>query len=143
MRVRNLLVLFCLFFYCSASAQSWVTDSVTMGPGYGQDVFYSLKLGSLKTVPNNNWHLAFQMTPPGPYGNVSVLANHVQGHVQVYSLHMKASTSFTTLGVSDTVGKTNPMMQLFNTDTSWNYGAFNREANTSNYFDYRLGYVRS
>lgn len=122
-----------------ASAQTWVTDSVTMNAGYANDVYYSLQNGTVATPVNGNWHLAFQMTPPGPYGNVSIVANHVQSGVQVYNLHMAASTSFNTLQASDTVGKTAPSMQLYNADTNWNYGAFNRTVEAGNPYNYSWG----
>lgn len=127
-----------------ATAQTWVSDSVSMGgmaqgTSYPNDVFYSLRNGVQSTTPNNNWHLAFQMTPPGPYGNVSVLANHAQTGVQVYSLHKKASVSFASLSAADTAGLTGDARQLYNSDTSWNFGAFNRMAQSGNQFDYSWG----
>src|SRR5215218_5184525 len=98
---RILLFIGALGLTLQANAQAWVEDSVTMGPGYANDVFYSMKNGSQKVESNMNWHLAFQMTPPGPYGNVSILANHVQGGVNVYPLHMSATMNFATLSALD------------------------------------------
>jgi hypothetical protein len=138
MNLRSLLTGFLTIGALCAQAQgNWVTDSVTMGPGYGADAFYSLRNGNIKAQPNTDWHLAFQMTPPGPYGNVSALANHVQGGVKVYSLHMKASNNFDALSAVDTVGKTS--QQLYNSDTSWNFGAFNQMNNPTNVYDYSWG----
>lgn len=119
-----------------ASAQTWVSDSVTMGAGYANDVFYSMHNGAQRTEPNTTWHLAFQVTPQGPYGNVSVLANHVQGNVMVYPLHLSANAKFATLAAADTVGKLSS--PVYNSDTSWNYGAFNQMA-SSNPFGFSWG----
>ena len=141
MRLRSLLLVGAVALSTTtANAQNWVQDSVEMGTGYANDAFYSLKNGSAKVEPNTNWHLAFQMTPPGPYGNVSVIANQVQGGVNVYSLHMAASTNFATLSAGDTVGKTGPARQLFNSDSTWNLGAFNRLSDPSDLNDYSWGY---
>lgn len=139
MKLRSLLSISAIAFSFQAGAQAWVQDSIEMGPGYGSDVFYSLKNGSQKVESNMNWHLAFQMVVPGPYGNVSVLANHVQTGVNVYPLHMSASTSFATLTPADTVGKTAPAQAMYNADTNWNFGAFNKMNDASNPADYSWG----
>ena len=121
----------------NVKAQGWVEDTITMGPGYGNDVFYSMKNDEAKVSQNNDWHIAFQMTPPGPYGNVSIIANHVQGGVKVYSTHLQASTNFT--AVIDSTGYTGSNKELYNSDESWNFGAFNQMASSSNPFDYSWG----
>jgi len=139
MRVRNLLLIGALALTSQSNAQNWVQDSVVMGPGYTNDVHYSLKNGAHAPVANNNWHIAFQMTPQGPYGNASVFANHVQGGVNVYSLHKKASSNFTSISTADTIGLMNAGNQFFNSDTSWNFGAFNMNKNAADPTDYGWG----
>lgn len=138
MRLKSLLMAGIVALSSPASAQGWVDDSVTMGPGYTNDVFYSLKNGVAQSSANTNWHLAFQTIEPGP-GNVSILANHVQAEVKVYSLNMRAATNFTTLTAADTIGKTGIGRELLNTDTNWNFGAFNRLSNPNNAFDFSWG----
>jgi hypothetical protein len=139
MRLKSLLIAGAVAFSSTqVNAQAWVDDSVTMGPSYANDVFYSLKNGAQPAVSNMNWHLAFQTIEPGP-GNVSILANHAQGGVKVYSLHMRAATNFTTLTAADTVGKTGATRELFNADTNWNFGAFNRMNNPADVFDFSWG----
>lgn len=137
MKLKSLLFIGASVLGLNASAQTWVADSVEMGTGYANDVFYSLKNDSITAGANNNWHLAFQMLPPvGANSNVAILANHVAGKVNVYSLHMKANGKYgTALSSGDTTGK----VALYNTDTSWNYGAFNRMNSTSNPFDFSWG----
>ena len=39
----------------------WVNDSVSMGTGSGNDVYYSMSTGTVKSENNKNWHLAFSM----------------------------------------------------------------------------------
>lgn len=117
----------------AATAQAWVADSVNMGPynsanlSYPNDIFYSMANGAVKTEPNDNWHIAFQMTP-FPNTSVSVLANHVQGRVSVFSLNLSATAKFTTLTAADTIGKTAPAKQLYNAESKWDSGAFNAGA---------------
>lgn len=139
MKLKSLLFIGASVLGLNASAQTWVADSVEMGAGYANDVYYSLKNDSVFAAPNNNWHLAFQTLPPiGASSNVSIRANHVvgAGRVNVYSLHMKANGKYgTALTNSDTAGK----VALYNTDTSWNFGAFNRMNSASNPFDFSWG----
>ena len=144
MRIRFTLLVIAVVFGISAKAQVWTSDSVSMGaqagpppaPSYHEDVFYSLKNGTQKNVTNMNWHVAFQMTPQGPYGNVSVFANHAQTKVEVYSMNTSATAKYASLAAGDTVGKMGK--QLYNTDTSWNWGAFN-VSTTGNPLDYGWG----
>lgn len=116
------------------NAQTWVQDSIQMGPNYGNDVFYSLTNGiSGAPVSNTNWQLGFEMIPGGPgFGGVSIIANHVQGGVKVYSLH-KDGSSFAGLTPADTMTKT----ELTNADSSWDWGALN--VNAVGMFDYGWG----
>lgn len=130
------LLFVALLLSATAGAQAWVNDSVTMGPGYANDIWYSMENGGTPPATNKNWTLAFQTTVQGPYGNVSVWANHAQDTVSVWSLHKEAAGNFGLLSLVDTAGKT----RLFNSPTSWNYGAFNRNADTANQFDYGWGF---
>jgi hypothetical protein len=136
MKLKSLLFIGASVLGLNASAQTWVKDSVEMGASYANDVFYSLKNDSISAASNTNWHLAFQTLPPiGASSNVAILANHVAGKVNVYSLHLKAASKFGSLTTSDSIGK----VLLYNSDTSWNYGAFNRMNNPSNPFDFSWG----
>lgn len=132
MKFRALLFSVATLWGMHATAQTWVIDSVQMGPNYANDVYYSMKNDSVDAAASNNWHLGFEMVPA--YGNVGIIANHVQGAVKTYSLH-KAAGSFNTLTFpADTLTKT----ELHNTDTSWHWGALN--ANTSGgVFNYGWG----
>jgi len=122
-----------------AFAQTWISDSVVTGANYNNDVFYTLPTGAKVSSANTNWDLAFEMTPYGPYGQMSVLANHAQDTVSVYSLHLAASTSFATLGTADTAGLTGDAHKLYNNPENWSNGAFNRNNNPSNPFDFSWG----
>ena len=136
MNLRLLLATAAVAATFNASAQ-WIADSVDMNAGYAKDVYYSLQNGTQNSVANTDWHIGFQVTPQGPYGNVSVIANHVQGGVKVYHLNKAASASWATLTGADTVGKTST--QVYNSDTSWNYGAFSHATDPSNLLDYGWG----
>lgn len=138
MKIASLLTAATLMAATPALAQSWVADTAVTGADYVNDVFYHLPTG-VKTASNNtNWDLAFQVTPY-PTGKMSVLANHVQDAVNVYSLHLPASTYFESLSAADTVGLTGDAHKLYNNPETWNKGAFNRNNNPSNPFDFSWG----
>src|SRR5690606_37110059 len=90
------------------------------------------------TEVGDNWHLGFGMLPQGgPSSSVNVMANHVHGKVEVFSLGLPASTHFTTLTAADTIGKlTN---NLYNSTFDWLWGAFNQTRVQSSPFDYGWG----
>ena len=137
---KQLLSIVSLLITSFAFAQTWVNDSVSTGASYANDVYYNMNSGSTGSSANNNWHIAFQMAPQfGPSSSASILANHAVNNVQVFSLNLSATTKFATLSASDTVGKTNPERELVGSNKTWNIGAFNRNKDQSNLFDYGWG----
>ncbi|MCD6062402.1 MAG: C-terminal target protein, partial [Flavipsychrobacter sp.] len=141
MRFKSLLFISAIAAGMQANAQPWVTDSVEMGAGYANDIFYNLASGDSVGQPANNWDLAFQINKFGdPMFNASIRANHVKKKVEVYSLHMAVNaTSFAAVSASDTVGKTSRKMQLMNIDTSWGEGAFTQNRDLTDLFDFGWG----
>lgn len=124
-------------FGIQAGAQTWQADSVKMGAGYADDVFYDLHSGNDKTAASDNWDLAFQINKFGdPMFNGSVRANHIKRDVQVYLLNKKGSTGFGTLVPADT--NVSLSSSLVNNDTSWGTGAFT-VCRGSNQFDFGWG----
>jgi len=146
MKLKSLLVLATTAIAFQATAQTWVADSVSVGavppgpPGpasYFLDVYYSMKNGQVHQDTNTKWHLAFDMTlPSGPNSYAGILANHVQGKVNVYSTH-KTSADFVSFSAADTTGL--GAHPLYNTDTNWHWGALNANRSLSNAFDYGWG----
>lgn len=118
----------------------WMYDSVSMGAGYANDYYYGLSQGTKAFRIGNDWDLAFQMTVFGdPSFNATVRANHTRQGVEVYSLHLSATSRFGNMTPADTVGKTGADNQLFNVDTSWGTGAFYQNRRVENPFDYGWG----
>jgi hypothetical protein len=143
MKIKFLLLSSLVTLCFGAQAQPWVMDSISMGAqagpiGYATDVYYSLRNGVTDaTQSNTNWHLAFEMLPPGPNGNVGIRANHTQQGVSIYSLNLSASASYMTLSVGDTMGKLSK--PLYNIDTNLHWGALNQNRNLTNIVDYGWG----
>jgi hypothetical protein len=103
----------------STAMAQWSADSVLMGTGSANDVFYSLQNGTVKTENNKNWHLAFSMSPSD---SASILANHNADNnfVKVYNIH-KGSADWSTVSLADTAAA----MICYNNDKGWYQGALN------------------
>jgi hypothetical protein len=112
--------------YANAQWATWIPDSVNMAPGITKDVFYSLDNGSIKTESSSNWILAMSTS----FSTAGVWANQAAG-VRVFRTAKHAS-QWSTISYADTM-----VEQLFNPDTSWDYGALNAKA--AAIFDYGWG----
>jgi len=112
--MRKLILLFCAYVTIYSANAQIVSDSVTMGTGYANDIFYSLKNGNVKESPNANWHLAFRsgLQTDGIFINSTA-------NVKAF-----LTTADTTKWLS--LDSSFATTELFNTDTSWEIGAFNR-----------------
>lgn len=113
--MKNYLPLFIfLFSIQSIVAQTFVSDSAVMGPGYANDVFISLANGTVKKSPNTNWQLAFRTG----LQTDGIFIHPTKG--QMY-LSKKDTNAWKSLDSSADMLK-----QVFNTDTSWEIGALNQ-----------------
>lgn len=148
MRLRSLLSVAAVAATFSASAQTWVADTITMGGTYAKDVYYHMGTGFVKEDSNNRWDLAFSAIPSTAMGNphygvgawINSGVSTTGTPVSLYSLHRKASTDFATISGADTAGKlTNP---LVNSETSYAVGAFNTNG-TGIHPDYGWGIYNS
>ncbi len=118
---KQILLLTILFFSAfQMKAQSpWIIDSVQMGAGTINDVFYSMDNGINKAENNKNWHLAFSMNS----GDSSAIwANHNAGNafVKVYNIH-KDKSQWASISISDTASAD----LCYNYDQLWSQGALN------------------
>jgi hypothetical protein len=128
-----------------AKAQPWVYDTLVMGPGYAEDVYYQISSGNKHNVSNANWDLAFSAitTMSNPHYGVGVWVNEATNaatsRVELYSIHKSASAEFLTLSGADTVGAT--MTQLHNSSTTYAHGAFN-DNSSGDIMDYGWGFYQ-
>lgn len=102
-----------------SNAANPVNDTVTMGAGYANDVFYSLDNGVVKTETRANWDIAF-------YTNRWSAGIQVNdgGGVMLYTYPLGDTSAWNNIDASGIEGWTN----LVNSDTIWEDGAFNRNA---------------
>ena len=118
-------IIFTILFSSVSYSQ---TDSVTMGAGYADDVFYSFKNGEVSKAARNTWDIAF-FTPRFSAG---IIINEGNG-VQLYTYPNGEIHDWASI---DTNGMANwPLM--YNSPEYWEEGAFN--ANAHGHPDYGWG----
>lgn len=119
------LVVILLIAQGSVNAQ-WMMDSITMGPGYSNNIFYGFGSGVQKTEPSSNWHLSFTMNALADSG--AVFANHQAGneYVKVWNIHRPMS-DWNSVGLADTA--TGDV--LLAPYAGWYDGTFNQISNPS------------
>ncbi len=125
---RILLSALSLIALNSVSAQQ-VSDMISTGAGYTNAVFYSLEDGEVANVSNEDWDLAF---------NTSVFAVDIRINggkgVELYTYPDGDTSDFANVDITNIASWT----QNHNSSRSWDYGAFNVGA-TSSQFDYGWG----
>lgn len=110
--------MFCISL--AGSAQTWKNDSVILQPKYKLQVFYNLSTGHQDTVDMHSWDLAFR---PGMMTD-GIFVNSAAGS-RVFRVSNDTNDWATSW---DTASYSTKYTELFNTDTSWDVGAFNRES---------------
>lgn len=102
-----------------SSGPGGVKNDVSVGASYANEVFYNLDNGIVKSSPRDNWDIAFHTN----IFSSTILTNGGEG-VKLYAYPHDT----TAWGMAaDTVGlSTWPV--LYNSDTTWTLGAFERNA---------------
>lgn len=121
-----MMILLSVFF--SAKAQV-VSDTVSMGAGYANEVWYSLDNGIQGSHVRNNWDIAFSITG----FSATILTNSAEG-TELWTYPNGDTSAWSSV---DTTGMS-AWAQNWNSDTSWALGAFS--ANTSTTDPYDLGW---
>lgn len=107
-----------------------IIDTVSVGPNYANQKWYSLQNDEQGTQSKDNWDLAFEITGISS----AVLANTQKANFAVYHAPFEISD----YGILDTAGiSTWPV--AYNSDTTWTIGALNKGADSSNPFDMGWG----
>ena len=115
--MRKLLAGAIIYMTVVTFSVAQTTDSIEMGPGYANDVFYSLATGEVKTEPNNNWHLGLAT---GVMGS-SIIINDGTGMV-LYTYPYGDLGAWDTISV-DSIALWKPQ---YNSPDTMMLGAFDR-----------------
>jgi hypothetical protein len=124
----SIFVLCFAFIAFNGKAQTIVRDTAFMSPNQTNDVYYSLVNGTTANVARDNWDIAFYTSVT----SAGILINDGSGMV-LYSYPKGDSSAWATV---DTIGLYT-WTKLYNTDTNWEAGAFNR--NDQGHPDYGWG----
>jgi hypothetical protein len=103
-------------------------DSISMGAGYANEVYYSLGGGIVGTASRSGWDIAFSTDPMSS----TVMINEGYG-LELYAYPLGAFAAWNDV---DTSGMSE-WPALYNSDTSWLNGAFDR--NSTGHPDYGWG----
>lgn len=125
-RIFILFTLTCLFSLQLSIAQ----ETVSLNPAYSHESFYSLANGEVKSEPYNNWDLAFQISGFA----ASIRINAAKG----LTLKKVPNADATAWAVFDTAGY-DSWPFLYDSDESWDAGAFNLGIEPGNDFDLGWG----
>ena len=125
-----------LVFLTNTFAVAQDIQEIALGAGYTKQSFVNLSAGTEATVNNTAWDLGFTVygqQDAGVFVNESAgtSAGVPQAQVELYDAQ---TTDFATQPVP-----TSLTTRLYNTETSWAYGAFNEGRVTTNPFDYGWG----
>ncbi len=122
----------------SLSAQTVYTDTVVMGPGYANEVFYNVATGVKTKSIMNKWHIAHTSNTR----DNCIKANHANGSqsfVKVYAYPNGDNSAYASM---DTTGWSS-WKTFINDDHKHELGAFNQSLNKANPWDFSWGTYNS
>lgn len=111
------ILILCVFSK-TMNAQN-TNDSVAMGPGYANEVYYSFANNTVAEVPRSGWDIAFHTE----LWSATILINEGVG-VQLWNYPKGDTNAWATI---DTTGLTSWKV-YYNNHATWDDGAFNRYA---------------
>jgi len=129
--MKNLVTIFSVLFGTFSAWAQPVSDSITMGQFYVNQIFYSLENGEVANEDNTNWDLAFTTHGNGAAGS-AIWINEFNTVLWKYPGDTSNWSGF------DTTGHEN-WERLLNSDTTWTNGAFNKYRGAAGMFDMGWG----
>lgn len=130
MKIKSLFATAALLIFGAANAQTVVTDTIVMGAGYANQVFYSLQNSSKTANPMGSWHIAHTSNTR----DNCIRANHAAG-VNVYAYPKGDNSAYANF---DTTGWA-AWPTLMNDIHKHEVGAFNQTLNKNNPWDFSWG----
>lgn len=132
--VRTTFMLVTFLLVSGSIMKAQTSQTVSIQPGYTNQTFYSMNNGVVSSVSNMDWDLGFQLR-----GFAASILINSKNNVKLYKAD-KAVSQWSSMTASDTTGiVSNPAYELFNSDTSWDFGAFNVTNDMNNAFDLGWG----
>lgn len=126
---RGLLLIAAALLGFTANAQV-TAGSVTMGPGYANQVYYKLSNQATNTYPHASWDLAFLRT--SSFGFATRIND--ARNIEVYEASANIA-DWATIDVAQVANWT----RLYNSETEWDLGAFDNGSATYGWGEYNPG----
>jgi hypothetical protein len=123
------ITLFIIIIFAGNILLAQITESITLNPGYTNQSFYSMQNGEVLNIPNENWDIAFS----NESFSSTIRTNDGKG-VELYTYQYGDTTAWDQIPSN---ANNNLPELMFNSDTSWSYGAF--DINQTGGFDYGWG----
>ena len=137
--MKNLIYLFLAIFILTScdetvepDPQVSFADSISMGAGYANEIYYSMENGIVSSAPRSGWDIAFSTNPMSS----TILINEGFG-VELYAYPLGDMNAWDAVDTSQMAG----WPALYNSDTTWLNGAFDR--NATGHPDYGWGVYKS
>lgn len=131
--MKHIILTSALLISNAYSVNSQVIDTVTMGPSYANNIWYSLENDNQAWAPNNNWDLAFSTS----FSQLNELTTALHFNPKVGNVYEVLGSSVASFDAIDTVGL-HTWTPLFNSELTWSKGALNNTT-TLGQFDYGWG----
>ncbi len=123
-----------ILFVVPLLAFGQIDQLVTMGPGYGNQVYYSLSTGETTAIPLTTWDIAFSVAnrDASVFVNESVNSSQANPTPEVEVYHTAAADF-------ESADTTNIIDRVYNKEITWAEGAFNSILDEQNPFDLGWG----
>lgn len=115
MKSQHFITILVAFFALNITAQVQ-TETVSIGAGYTDQVWYNLSDGIIESAPKNDWDIAFDASA---FGSSILINSIIETELYIYP---GSTADFETLDISD-IGS---WEQAYNSVSSWDYGAFSQ-----------------
>ncbi len=132
--VRLSTILCSAFFSAQLFAQTPIKDTVSMGSGYANAVYYNLRTGAKSQSAISTWHMSHTTVSR----DNCIRLNHLNG-VDVYAYPKGSNKDFSTM---DTAGWSS-WKHLYNDIHTHELGALNQSTNAKNPMDFSWGIYNS
>ena len=129
--MNKIITLFAFTIVCISIHAEAILDTTSMESLYSKQVFYSLDNGTIATVSNEDWHIAFATAGTGAAGS-AILLNEATAILYACPFDTSAWNTFDTSGYKN-------WSRLLNSDTTWTNGAFNAYRGAASTFDMGWG----
>ena len=127
--------IFVLLSLCTSLCAMAQNDSVSLGAGATDMIFYDVNTGTKTPASNMDWHIAFSVRPANFPSQTNQSAAIRINEANGLKLYRSPSQKLNVWSTFDTTGYRS-WQRMHNPDTTWTIGAFNINKNFNDAFNY-------